>query len=90
MHLAGLSVDVLDRKLMRTLSEGALWVAVRAEGLMRDTVVIRDDAGQFPVADHALCWAHLWMPPLLQGLGRRFRRKSAAAVIYPACHGAPT
>jgi transposase len=38
----------------------------------------------------AACWVHLWMPPLLQELFHPFRRISAAAVIYPACHdGAP-
>ena len=35
MHLAGLSVDIFDRNLVRTLTEGALWGAVRAQGLMR-------------------------------------------------------
>ena len=58
MHLAGLSVDIFDRNLVRTLTEGALWGAVRAQGLMRDTIVVSDDAGQFRVADHALCWVH--------------------------------
>ena len=59
MHLASLSVDVFDRNLVRILTEGALWGAVRAEGLMRDTIVVSDDAGQFRVADHALCWIHV-------------------------------
>ena len=58
MHLASLSLDVFDRNLVRILTEGALWGAVRAEGLMQDTVVVSDDAGQFRVADHALCWVH--------------------------------
>lgn len=58
MHLAGLSVDIFDRNLVRTLTEGALWDAVRAQGLMHDTVVVSDAAGQFRVADHALCWVH--------------------------------
>jgi hypothetical protein len=58
MRLAGLSLDVFDRNLVRILTEGALWGAVRAQGLMRDTVVVSDDAGQFRVADHALCWVH--------------------------------
>ena len=58
MHLAGLAIDVFDRKLVRTISEGALWGAVRADGLMQDTVVVSDDAGQFRIANHALCWVH--------------------------------
>ena len=59
MHLASLSVDVFDRNLVRTLTEGALWGAVRANGLMENTVIVSHDAGQFRVADHALCWIHV-------------------------------
>ena len=39
-------------------SEGALWGAIRHQGLMQDTVVVSDDAGQFRVGVHALCWVH--------------------------------
>ena len=39
-------------------SEGALWGAIRHQGLLRDTVVVSDDAGQFRVGIHALCWIH--------------------------------
>ena len=39
-------------------SEGALWGAIRHQGLLRDTVVVSDDAGQFRVGVHALCWVH--------------------------------
>ena len=35
----------------------------------------------------AACWAHLWMPPLLQEVDRRLWQGTAAAVIYPACRG---
>jgi hypothetical protein len=38
---------------------------------MRDTVVVSDDAGQFRVADHALCWMH----------GERLMQKLASAAI---------
>ena len=34
----------------------ALWGAIEAEGLLVDTVVVSDDAGQFRVGDHALCF----------------------------------
>ena len=33
----------------------------------------------------AYCWAHLWIPPGLQGLFRYVPAKSTAAVIYSAC-----
>jgi hypothetical protein len=39
-------------------SEGALWGAIRHQGLLQDTVVVSDDAGQFRVGVHALCWVH--------------------------------
>src|SRR5712672_2719489 len=39
-------------------SEGALWGAIRHQGLLQDTVIVSDDAGQFRVGVHALCWVH--------------------------------
>ena len=42
----------------RLATEGALWGAIRAHGLLPDTVILSDDAGQFEVAHHALCWVH--------------------------------
>jgi hypothetical protein len=38
--------------------EGALWGAIRHQGLLQDTVIVSDDAGQFRVGVHALCWVH--------------------------------
>ena len=39
-------------------TEGALWGSIRAHGLLPDTVIVSDDAGQFVVGQHALCWIH--------------------------------
>jgi hypothetical protein len=39
-------------------SEGALWGAIRHQGRLPDTVIVSDDAGQFNVGVHALCWVH--------------------------------
>jgi hypothetical protein len=39
-------------------NEAALWGAIHHQGLLRDTVVVSDDAGQFRVGVHALCWVH--------------------------------
>lgn len=36
--------------------------AIKADGLLPDTVVLSDDAGQFEVARHALCWVHAERP----------------------------
>jgi hypothetical protein len=39
-------------------TEGALWGSNQANGLLADTVIISDDAGQFVVGQHAFCWVH--------------------------------
>ena len=38
--------------------EGALWAAVKEQGLLDGTVIVSDGAGQFRVEDQALCWIH--------------------------------
>jgi Transposase IS66 family len=43
---------------VRIATEGALWGAIKAHGFLPDTVVVSDDAGQFMVGCHALCWVH--------------------------------
>jgi hypothetical protein len=45
---------------MRIATEGALWGAIAAHGLLAaaQTVILSDDAGQFKVGLHALCWVH--------------------------------
>jgi hypothetical protein len=43
---------------VRVASEGALWGAVTAHGFLCEAVVLSDDAGQFNVGQHALCWIH--------------------------------
>jgi Transposase IS66 family len=39
-------------------TEGALWGSIHAHGFLRGAVVLSDDAGQFDVGQHALCWVH--------------------------------
>jgi hypothetical protein len=39
-------------------TEGALWGSIRAHGLLPDTVIVSDDAGQFQLGRHGLCWIH--------------------------------
>ena len=59
-HLTRLGLDrqtiVLDPVTIAT--EGALWGAVVQHGLLQDAVIVSDDAGQFRVGTHALCWVH--------------------------------
>jgi hypothetical protein len=40
------------------VTEGALWGSVQAHGFLCDSVIISDDAGQFNVGQHGLCWVH--------------------------------
>jgi hypothetical protein len=39
-------------------TEGALWGSIHAHGLLREAVLLSDDAAQFAVGQHALCWVH--------------------------------
>ncbi|MFL5201046.1 MAG: transposase [Microvirga sp.] len=57
-QLARCSINIFDRPLLQTLNEAATWGAIRHHGLMANTVVVSDDAGQFRIATHALCWIH--------------------------------
>jgi hypothetical protein len=42
----------------RRVTEAAMVGAIVALGLLTDTVIVSDDAGQFDVFKHALCWIH--------------------------------
>jgi hypothetical protein len=59
-HLEKLGIAVLkvnpDPVLIAT--EGALWGSVQAHGFLCECVIISDDAGQFNVGQHGLCWGH--------------------------------
>jgi hypothetical protein len=57
-QLARCSINIFDRPLLQTLNAAATWGAIRHRGLMENTVVVSDNAGQFRVAQHALCWVH--------------------------------
>jgi hypothetical protein len=39
-------------------TEGAVWGSIQAHGFLQDAVVLSDDAGQFDIGQHALCWVH--------------------------------
>ncbi len=43
---------------VRIATEGALWGSIQAHGFLREAVLLSDDAGQFAVGRHALCWVH--------------------------------
>jgi transposase IS66 family protein len=43
---------------VRVATEGALWGSVQAHEFLCDAVILSDDAGQFNISRHALCWVH--------------------------------
>jgi Transposase IS66 family len=59
-HLERLGITALTvtPDPVRLATEGALWGAIQAHGLLSGTVIVSDDAGQFALGEHALCWIH--------------------------------
>jgi hypothetical protein len=59
-HLERLGITALavTPDPVRIATEGALWGSIKAHGLLPDTVILSDDAGQFALDQHALCWVH--------------------------------
>ncbi len=57
-YLTGRGIDIFDRQLIRPLVEAGSWGTIRHHGLLGNTVIVSDDAGQFRVGNHALCWIH--------------------------------
>ncbi len=43
---------------VKIATEGALWGSVVDHGHLSEAVIVSDDAGQFNVGTHALCWVH--------------------------------
>lgn len=56
-HL-GLTKMKVQPDPVRIATEGALWGSVVDHGFLRGAVILSDDAGQFNVGHHALCWVH--------------------------------
>ncbi len=59
-HLERLGITALEvtPDPVRIATEGALGGSIKAHGLLPDTVILSDDAGQFAIGRHALCWVH--------------------------------
>lgn len=59
-HLDCLGVTALQvtPNPVQIATEGAVWGSIYAHGFLRDAVIVSDDAGQFAVGRHALCWVH--------------------------------
>ena len=59
-HLEALGLDQLEvhPDPVKVATEGALWAAVKEQGLLGETVIVSDGAGQFRLTNNALCWVH--------------------------------
>ena len=59
-HLEKLGLTGLEVRPdpVQIATEGALWGSIAEQGLLKDTVIVSDGAGQFRIAEHALCWVH--------------------------------
>jgi hypothetical protein len=49
---------VTDKRHIRILTEGALVGTLFRRGFNPNLVIVSDDAGQFNILLHALCWIH--------------------------------
>ena len=69
LQALGLSAMKVTPDPVLIASEAALWGAIHHQGLLPDTVIVSDDAGQFRVGAHALCGSTpngssiSWFPP---------------------------
>ena len=54
----GLTALTVTPDPVRVATEGAVWGSVRAHEFLCDAVILSDDAGQFNIGQHALCWVH--------------------------------
>lgn len=52
------SEGIIGERVRQIVTEGALLGSVLHHGIAPDLVIISDDAGQFKILLHALCWVH--------------------------------
>lgn len=52
------SVHISGERHIRIATEGALLGSLLNHGFCNDLVIVSDDAGQFNILQHALCWIH--------------------------------
>jgi len=57
-YLAEMGIYIFDRDIIRPFAEAGIWGSIRHHGLVGNAVIVSDDAGQFRVGTHALCWVH--------------------------------
>ncbi len=80
----GLSGLAVNPDPVRIATEGALWGSVLDHGFLADAVIVSDDAGQFNVGRHALCWVHA--ERLIHKLDTFTDRQRQAVEAHPRPH----
>ena len=58
LEMLGISALKVNPNPLMVATEGALWGSVKAHGFLPNAVIVSDDAGQFNVGQHGLCWVH--------------------------------
>jgi len=58
LEAIGLTLVRVTPNPVQVATEGALWGSVKDHGFLQESVILSDDAGQFNVGIHALCWVH--------------------------------
>ncbi len=58
LEAIGLTKAKVAPNPVQVATESALWGSVKNHGFLQDSVILSDDAGQFNVGIHALCWVH--------------------------------
>ena len=51
-------LQIVNHRHIKIATEGALIGSVLQHGLPKSMVIVSDDAGQFNILNHALCWIH--------------------------------
>jgi hypothetical protein len=51
-------LQIVNHRHIKVATEGALIGSVLHHGLPKSLVIVSDDAGQFNILNHALCWIH--------------------------------
>jgi hypothetical protein len=58
LEALGLTRLTVTPNPVKIATEGALFGSIHHHGLLDDVVIVSDDAGQFRIGRHALCWIH--------------------------------
>jgi hypothetical protein len=58
LEALGLARLTVTPNPLKIATEGVLWGSICQHRLLQNTVIVSDDAGQFRIGSHALCWIH--------------------------------